>query len=482
MIESTDIKRLNDLRHAIDAACIVVVIDRQRHIVFVNDNFCKISGYSSGDLIGEMYPFLDRTSHTKEKYDEVWKKISSGEVYRSEFKDKSKNGDSYWLDTIFVPYLNEKGKPFQFIGISSDITEFKATEKELVQWKQRYEAATVAAKQIFYDYNLSTDEIAWGGSYEETLGYNLKEPKNTTTFWTNLIHPDDLKAYQDTYQWALDNKKYFHHEYRVQHKNQSYIFVQEDGRFLYSEDNNVERMIGFIVDITERKKLEKIMKEFPKRIISAQEKEKERIAMDIHDDLGQSLIGTKMLITAYLQDSGFEYPHVQKFGQEVLEQINYCIDKARKISYGLVPPQLKLLGLSESIKDYIKQVDDQNDLKISFKSRNIRGLRIEGEEVNVYRIVQEAMNNILKHANATEVNVLMKKNKNKLNITIQDNGNGFDKKIKKKSNIQARGIGLSVMRERAKLLGGTVNIDSKPGQGTSVIIDIPLERSSNGKN
>jgi len=481
-VESADTKRLNDLRRAIDTACIVAVIDAQGYIVFINDNFCKVSGYSSGELIGEKYNIFKTDYHPKEFSNNLWKTISSGKVFRAEFKEKSKQEQIYWVDTSIIPFLNERGKPFQYIVISRDITELKTTERELVQWKQRYEAATVAARQVFYDYNLITDEIVWGGAYKETLGYDAKELKSNTKSWINLIHPDDSDAYQATYQLALDNKKYFHHEYRVQHKNQSYIFVQEDGRFLYGEDDAAERMIGFIVDISERKELEKIRNELPKQIIEAQEKEKERIAMDIHDDLGQSLMGTKMLITSYLQEAEFKHPEVQKFGQEILEQINYCIEKARKVSYGLVPPHLNLLGLSASVKDFIKRVDNQSNLKIIFKSKNIGNLKIEGEEVNVYRIVQEAMNNVLKHAKATEVNILMNKTKDKLNIKIQDNGNGFHKNNMKKSALFARGLGLSVMNERAKLLGGKVDIDSKPGQGTSVIVDIPLKGPANGKS
>ena len=129
-----------------------------------------------------------------------------------------------------------------------------------------------------------------------------------------------------------------------------------------------------------------------------------------------------------MKEPDFINPVVQQFSKEVLEQIDYCIEKARQVSYGLVPPQLKLLGLTEAVKFMITKLNYEKKLLIDFKVRGIRSIDLQGREINVYRVIQEALNNIFKHANATEVQITMDVRKGKLSVMIKDNGQGFDRK------------------------------------------------------
>ncbi len=470
-------KRLNDLRNALDMAAIVVVTDISGRIIFVNNKLCEISGYTRGELIGQGYDVLNSGFHNKRFFYYLWRTVKKGEMWRGQIKNINKNRQDYWLDTTVVPFLDEKSEPFQYIAICQDITHLKQTEKQLAGWKARYEEANYVTHQVVYERNLENNEIIWGKMFENLLGFNPYRKKINGKEWLDLIHPEDKEKYTETLSVLTLTQDLFQQEYRLKHNKGSYIHVKDISKIYPDENGKPNRLVGAVIDITKEKEFDKLIKELPQRIIKAQEKEKKRIALDIHDDLGQSLIGLKMLASYYRQDSGIVDPTVKKFLDEMLIHINSCIEKARSISYDLVPPQLRLLGLNEAIKEMVSRFHKDFGITIKFESRDLKKMPLKGDEINVYRIVQEAFGNIIKHSRATEVEFNISYSDTKLNIYIKDNGGGFDRaQIRKKKSLD-RGLGLSVMRERAKLLGGTCKIDSSMGHGTAVKVSIPLKKT-----
>jgi signal transduction histidine kinase len=148
--------------------------------------------------------------------------------------------------------------------------------------------------------------------------------------------------------------------------------------------------------------------------------------------------------------------------------LNVIIDKSRTLATRLRPSTLDILGLPAALKMMFAQVNHNNKLKIDFRHSSLKGLRFKSETINLFRVIQEAVTNVLKHARATKVEVRMKKVKGMLNITIKDNGQGFA------VNSGPRGLGLATMHERVKLLGGSLEIDSAPKKGTTVRLDVPV--------
>jgi signal transduction histidine kinase len=199
-----------------------------------------------------------------------------------------------------------------------------------------------------------------------------------------------------------------------------------------------------------------------KAVVDAQEKERAGIGAELHDNVNQLLATARLYINICLSRADNQKESLLKSQEYVSE----AIEEIRRLSHALVgPTQDRIMGLVPSIQDLILDISNTKNIKVDFKYSTFREERNEvGLKLVVYRIVQEQINNIIKHADASEISIVLKKEGKDLVVIIKDNGKGFD------TSIQRRGIGLQNIDNRAKLYDGYVQIISSPGNGCEMII------------
>ena len=225
---------------------------------------------------------------------------------------------------------------------------------------------------------------------------------------------------------------------------------------------------------------EKLLKEYnerkilSKRLIDLLEKDRNEIAMELHDHIGQTLTSLKMNLEMIRGQ-------IKPVDTELESQISDAEKKAiqalkdiRSVSHGLRPPVIDTLGLVSSLRELFNETQHHTDFEIQFFSRGIPERLEAGKELAIYRIVQEALTNIIKHARARNVFVNMVKKDEKLSLSVEDDGVGFDLEKAMKATIRKGPLGLLIMRERAEQLGGDFTVESQIGKGTQLLVEIPV--------
>lgn len=223
-----------------------------------------------------------------------------------------------------------------------------------------------------------------------------------------------------------------------------------------------------------------VAKLHPREIIIVQERERQRIALDLHDQLGQMSIslgaGFTLMERAIQKRSYDEAMRILADNKEMLKEFT---DKMKDIAFNLRPLALDFMGPVSALREYFSQQTKRHALKIEFEE-NLENVQLDEEvAIVIYRIIQEALVNVLRHARATVARIRLHANKGVMALSIRDDGAGFDVK-KVLGTRDVRKMGLSGIKERVDLLGGTLTIESGEGKGTSLLIQLPLESAKDG--
>jgi signal transduction histidine kinase len=218
----------------------------------------------------------------------------------------------------------------------------------------------------------------------------------------------------------------------------------------------------------ERQRLAKLT--FSRQILQSQEEERRRIALNLHDSLGQNLLFIKnhsRLSKSPMTDEGA----VRGRLDEIAEVATQAIDEVRKITHNLRPYQLDRLGLTQALRAVIKQASSGVQIEFATSVEEIDGIFDKESEIHIYRIIQECLNNIVKHSGATEVTVVVKKQGSQVLLSVRDNGCGFDTSLDR-----SVGLGLNSINERALILGGKSKFESFPNGGANLYCEIPIQQ------
>jgi signal transduction histidine kinase/ligand-binding sensor domain-containing protein len=244
-------------------------------------------------------------------------------------------------------------------------------------------------------------------------------------------------------------------------------------------ENNYYRLIAFaffglIVFLIVNSKISRLKSErrkqnlFSKLLIKSQEDERKRLAQELHDSLGQNLLVIKNQLDMYKASDEKEADDLNKIGDLIKESIS----EVKEISSDLHPHQLERLGLNKAIRAMINKLSSSSNLEIETKIDDLSDLWKKEDEINVYRIIQESLNNIIKHSGSKRANVEIRKEENKIFIIIEDFGKGFDFTDKELQHNFAEGLGLKSITERVRLLNGELNVESAQGEGTKILVTI----------
>ncbi|MBC7829021.1 MAG: PAS domain-containing protein [Chitinophagaceae bacterium] len=343
--------------------------------------------------------------------------------------------------------------------------ERKRNELKLFESNRRYELLSQATNDTIWDWDLVTNHVAWNDGIKTIFGYKHAEIRNEIDWWHQNIHPEDKeRVVAKITRHIQAGLKTWKDEYRFRCINGNYKYVFDRGFILFNKDNNPVRLIGAMQDLTDRRKLEQQLtnekinkqKQLTQATIEGQEKERSEISRELHDNINQILVTIKLYLELAMDDRRLKDDMIKRSAEKIM----YCINEIRNLSKSLAPPSLNDYGLVEAITELIENIKLTKtfDISLNVKLESLSQFN-SLQQLYIYRIIQEQLNNIIKHANAKNVSVELIENYQSIDLIIRDDGKGFNPKEK------SSGIGLTNIQNRAELLNGTLEIISNHNEG-----------------
>ncbi|MFW5444172.1 MAG: PAS domain-containing protein [Methylococcaceae bacterium] len=249
---------LEQQKIALDSSSIVAMTDIKGLITYANDQFCRISGYSHKELIGQNHRILNSGVHPSSLWKEMFQQASKGIPWRHEICNKSKDGSLYWVDSTILGLFNSQGKLNQYIAIRTDISERKIAEQKLKQREQQFSSLIHNIPSTFYQYEFKTQWRLFfiTDAIKSLCGYTPSDFTDNAHSLSSITHQDDTPKILACVENAIKNHQSFAIEYRIIHKDHSIRWMHEKGTPIYNEHNQPLYLQGAIFDITENKRAE----------------------------------------------------------------------------------------------------------------------------------------------------------------------------------------------------------------------------------
>ncbi len=395
---------------------------------------------------------------------------SKRNIWVTEYRFIKGNGDI--IDIYDRTYIvrDEQGKPIRMMGSMMDITERKKAEKALQQSEEKYRTLVEQANDGIFIADHTGRFIIVNSAGSKLSQYSLEELANMTIY--DLADHEELKTNPFQFE-AMKSEQGARSERKLRRKDGSTVDIEINAKFLSDG-----RFLAFIRDITERKKAEeeinnsyRAIRKLTSHLQNAREEERIHIAREIHDELGQQLTVLKMDVSWLNKKiKTLDQPALLEKTDEIVQMLNDTVNSVRKISSDLRPGLLDDLGLAPAIEWHLIEFGRRSGIKTDFITTETSVHIPQPLATGLFRIYQESVTNIARHAEATEVVVELFIDENSISMGITDNGKGFDvTSIGRKKT-----LGVLGMQERTVMMGGKFRIRRNPDRGMKVEVNVPL--------
>ncbi|HKA22903.1 MAG TPA: PAS domain S-box protein [Blastocatellia bacterium] len=485
------LKELADIKFALDESSILAITDQSGIIKYVNDKFCEISKYSREELLGQDHRIINSSYHPKEFIKNLWTTIANGKVWKGEFRNRAKDGSNYWVDTTIVPFLNEKGKPYQYVAVRNDITERKRAEEQLREQATLLENARDAIIVKDLDDNI----LFWNDSAERIYGW----PKSEVTGRNieELINKGgDTSQYSQAKQRVNDEGEW-QGELRQSTKDGKEIVVESRWTLVRDDRGNAKSVLVINTDVTDKRKIEA-------QFLRAQRMESigtlaSGIAHDFNNLLSPIMMSIQLLKAKNTDETS---QRLISMLQASAERGAGLVKQVLSFARGIEGERISLQPL-HLIKEIVKLLKDTLPKSIEVEFDSSEGLSlVAGDATQLHQVLmnlfvnaRDAMpaggkltikaENIHIDDNYARMNLEAKPGRFVL-ITIADTGMGispevinriFEPFFTTKEQSKGTGLGLSTALAIVKSHDGFINVYSEPGRGTQFKIYLPVAGS-----
>jgi PAS domain S-box-containing protein len=452
----------------------IAVEDLEGKVLLANPALCSMLGYRRNELCGmNCCQFAD----PEDSQDDwaLFQQLRAGAIdqYSLEKRYVRKDGVPLW-GRLHVSLLKDidGASPLVFAFVEN-ITERRRTEDALRESEQRFRLAAYAGKMFSYEWDAATDVMVRSGEYSEMLCTEKDGHLTTGQQTLAKVHPDDREKVLAADAALSAGNPDLRVSHRIARPDGTVIWVERTGRAHFNEQGKMLRIVGMVADITESKQVEAALADVSRRLIDAQEQERRRIARELHDDIGQRLA----LLAVKLEQLHLDHPYLPEVRiciGELQVQASEIATDVQTLSHELHSTKLEYLGVVAAMRGHCQELGDQTKVKVDFKSEDLTSPLPPDISLCLFRVLQEALRNAVKHSGARHVEVGLWGTPDEVHLSVSDRGVGFDSEAAKRG----RGLGLVSMEERLKLHRGMLSIESQPKLGTTIHARVPLHSGS----
>ena len=461
-------------------------IDKNGSLVSVSDYWSEVMGYEKTEVVGkqltDFFTAASRSHAEKHVFPQFFK---TGYCKDVPYQFIKKNGDIIDVLLSAISDRMEDGRPVRSLAVSIDVTERKRAEEALTRAKEelsRYSKALEAevrerTAEISSILKYTPDVVSIKDEhgryrlintrFETILNKTNETVRGKTDF--DILPKDVAEKIHQHDQQVISQGRSFQVEEFLPHDDglHTYLSVKFP---VYDEKGDTSGVGAISTDIMEVKKAQDQLRRLSGSIMANQEKERAYIARELHDELGQVLTALRMDAVWFQERTKGADPTVTQRAQTMCKLIDKTIEEVRLMAIRLRPGVLDHLGLVDALEWYATDFERRTNVSCVFDHSEVPHIN-ENIAITAYRITQEALTNVARHADAKHVFITLQTKEGELMLQVADDGSGFDQKLLR----DAEGLGVAFMRERAALVGGFLEVAALPEKGTRVIFRVPLK-------
>ena len=461
---------------------------------FVNQRWLEYTGISLEEEIEEP----TRAVHLEDlpRVMERWlADIAARRSSEDEMRLRRADGVYRWFLVRTAPLLSKEGNLVKWYGSAVDIEDRKRAEQALraseqeqrriAEQLERERARLIEAQEVAkigsWEAELPSLNVTWSEQTHRIFETDPSSFHPTRLKFHEFIHPEDCAKVDAAFKVSLGKPSPCTVEYRIVMPDGRLKFIEERWRAFHDKQGKPVRIAGTCRDVTERVRAEAELQRLSGKLLRSQDKERRRIAQDLHDSMGQDLVA---LATMLGQLHG-AIPSNERKARRILSECrplaDRCIREIRTLSYVLHPPALDKAGLGDAIRDYVAGFTRRSGIRVNLELPPGLERMTPEVELALFRVVQEALTNIQRHSGSQQAKIRIDRNSH-LTLEITDLGHGPSarQRGRKKEPAFEVGVGVPSMQERIKLIGGRFKFEST-SQGTTVRVTISLERNEREK-
>jgi PAS domain S-box-containing protein len=477
-------------RRLLDSSIVGVVFwDLQGNLFGANDLFLNMIGYRREDLEQGRISWKEITPPEYAPVDEqaIAELLATGNCtpFEKEYIRRDGSRVSVMIGSAMLEGQKDKGSSFIM-----DITERKQVEEELRQSEERFRQLAESITEVFWMTDPEKGEVLYvSPAYQKIWGRSCESVYQNPNGWLQAIHPEHRQRIEKAAR-TLQVSGDYDEEYQIIRPDGSVRWIRDRAFPVRDKAGRVYRLTGIAEDITERKHAEERLKTTTEQLRalsanlqSAKEEEAMRIARELHDELGGELTSLKWDLEIFEKTISkvSDQSQLRKLREKIhsmLGLVENTIGAVRRISSEMRPSVLDDLGLVEAIEWQGREFEIRTGVPVRYQASVSQIDLSTAQSTAIFRIVQEALTNVLRHAQATKVDIKLTEEAGELILTLSDNGRGITEDDKSRP----QSLGLLGMQERAHLIGGEIEVTGVPGQGTALVLRVPISKGRHEQN